>query len=378
MSSGKKNNKKILILCPHPVGYAPGQRLKYEQYFDIFRANGYDITVSPFMSRSFQEIVYKRGKYLHKFFWTLAGYGRRIIDLFRIRKYDVVYVFLWAAPFAPPLFEVLTRWLARKMIYDIDDLVFLNPPSSTNPLVHYFRSPKNHICLMKSADHVITCTPYLDNFVRKYNQNTTDISSTINTDVYKPKTDYSATQKFILGWSGSHSTSKYLHLLDDVFRDLAKTYSFKLLVMGDANFRLDGVDVEALSWEEEYEVEVLKRFDIGLYPLPDEEWVLGKSGLKALQYMALGIPTIATGIGTIFRIIQNGENGFLVSTQQEWKEKIIELLNDQSLREKIGKRGVITVEQFYSINSNKHVYLSILEKLTSELYLQGETELKKG
>jgi len=231
---------------------------------------------------------------------------------------------------------------------------------------------------MKSADHVITCTPYLDNFVRKYNQNTTDISSTINTDIYKPKNIYSVTQKFVLGWSGSHSTSKYLHLLDDVFRDLAKTYPFKLLVMGDANFRLEGVDVEALAWKEEYEIEVLKRFDIGLYPLPNDEWVLGKSGLKALQYMALGIPTIATGIGTIFRIIQNGENGFLVSTQQEWKEKIIELMNDQSLRERIGKRGVTTVEQFYSINSNKHAYLSILEKLTTELYLQGETELKKG
>src|SRR5688572_15443413 len=305
MSSERKTKrKKLLVLCPHPVGYAPGQRLKYEQYFDIFREAGYDITVSPFMSESFQKIVYKKGMFLQKTLWTIAGYLRRVYDMFRIPRYDVVYAFLWVAPFAPPVFEKLTRMLAKKLVYDIDDLVFLNPPSSSNPLIHYLRSPKNHISLMKSADHVITCTPYLDSFVRKCNQNTTDISSTINTDLYKPRKDYSIKGKFVIGWSGSHSTSKYLHLLDDVFRDLAKTHSFKLLVMGDADFTLQGVEVEALPWKEEYEVDVINRFDIGVYPLPDEQWVLGKSGLKALQYMAAGIPTVATAIGTIYRIIK--------------------------------------------------------------------------
>ncbi|MEO6583932.1 MAG: glycosyltransferase, partial [Ferruginibacter sp.] len=304
----RSKRRKILIICPHPVGYAPGQRLKYEQYFEIFKQNGYDITVSPFMSEKFQKIVYQKGKFAQKILWTVAGYMRRVFDLFRLRRYNIVYVFLWVAPFAPPVFEKLTRMLARKIVYDIDDLVFLNPPSSTNPLVHYLRSPKNHISMMKSADHVITCTPYLDSFVRKYNQQTTDISSTINTDLYRPKTDYSVKEKFIIGWSGSHSTSKYLHLLNDVLRELAKTYSFTLLVMGDADFKLDGVEVESLQWKEEYEVEVIKSFDIGLYPLPDEEWILGKSGLKALQYMAAGVPVVATAIGTIYRIIEPGVN----------------------------------------------------------------------
>ena len=140
-----------MVICPHPVGYAPGQRLKYEQYFDIFREAGYEITVSPFMSESFQKIVYKKGKFVQKALWTIAGYFRRVYDLFRIRNYDLVYAFLWVAPFAPPVFEKLTRKLARKLVYDIDDLVFLNPPISSNPLIHYLRSPKNHISLMKSA-----------------------------------------------------------------------------------------------------------------------------------------------------------------------------------------------------------------------------------
>ena len=138
-----------------------------------------------------------------------------------------------------------------------------------------------------------------------------------------------------MGWSGSHSTSKYLHLLDDVFRDLAKEYDFRLLVMGDADFKLDGLEVEAIPWKEAYEVDVINRFDVGVYPLPDEEWVLGKSGLKALQYMALGVPTVATGIGTIFRIIENGKNGFLVNTKEEWKQAIVTLMRDPLLREKL-------------------------------------------
>jgi len=365
LSERRVKRKKLLVICPHPVGYAPGQRLKYEQYFEIFKANGYDVTVSPFMSEKFQKLVYDKGRYPEKIFWTIAGYLRRIFDLFRIRMYDAVYVFLWVAPFAPPLFEMLTRKLARRMVYDIDDLVFLNPPSSSNPLVHYLRSPKNHISLMKSADHVITCTPYLDQFVRKYNQHTTDISSTINTNLYRPKTNYEVRAKFIIGWSGSHSTSKYLHLLDDVFKELAKKYSFKLLVMGDAGFTLNGVEVEALPWNEKYEVEVISRFDIGVYPLPNEEWVLGKSGLKALQYMALGIPTVATDIGTIHRIIRNGENGFLVSSEDEWKTTIESLMNDQCLRQKTGKQGSLTVEELYSINANKEKYLTILNSLTN-------------
>ncbi|HEX2535094.1 MAG TPA: glycosyltransferase family 4 protein [Chitinophagaceae bacterium] len=353
----------MLVICPHPVGYAPGQRLKYEQYFDYFREQGYDLTVSPFMSERFQKIVYQKGRYLEKAFWTLAGYARRVADLFRIRRYDVVYTFLWVAPFAPPVFEKLTRKLARRMVYDIDDLVFLTPPSSTNPLVHYLRSPKNHISLMKSADHVITCTPYLDQFVRKYNQRTTDISSTVDTDRYLARTDYSAKDPMIIGWSGSHSTSKYLHLLADVLRELATRYRFRLVVMGDADFRMEGVDLEALPWKAEHEVAVISRFDIGVYPLPDEQWVYGKSGLKAIQYMAMGIPTVATAIGANFRVIEDGVSGFLVNSREAWVERLSQLLEDEALRSRIGTAARRKVEAEFSLHANAGTYLRILNDL---------------
>ncbi len=357
--------KKVLVICPHPVGYAPGQRLKYEQYFSIFEKHGYEITVSPFMSEAFQNIVYKKGRFLKKIFWTILGLVRRVGDLFRLKQYDIVYVFLWVSPFGPAIFEKLTCKIARKVVYDIDDLVFLTPASKPNPFVHLLRSRSNYITMMKEADHVITCTPYLTDFAKKYNSNITDISSTINTTAYLPRTNYDQDGPMIIGWSGSYSTARYLHLLDNVFTELAKTHNFKLLVMGDESFQLDGVNVEARAWKEEYEIDVIRSFDIGVYPLPDEEWVYGKSGLKALQYMSVGVPTVATAIGTIFRIIRDGENGFLVKNEEEWKHTLSGLMQDAELRRRIGQKAVDTVERDYSVNANKDRYLDIFNRLVN-------------
>jgi glycosyltransferase involved in cell wall biosynthesis len=232
-----------------------------------------------------------------------------------------------------------------------------------NSVVAWLRGPQKYFYLMKAADHVITCTPYLDSFVRKYNSRTTDISSTIDTDKYVPIYDYSNDRPIVLGWSGSHSTVPYLHLLDRALRELRKQYEFKLLVFGTSTFEMDGIEVEAIPWKEATEVRDLKRIDIGLYPLPDEEWVLGKSGLKALQYMALGIPTVATAVGANFRVIEDGVSGFLVKSEEEWKTRLGELLNDADLRRRLGRRARERVEQHYSLQANAPTYLRIFKEV---------------
>lgn len=219
---------------------------------------------------------------------------------------------------------------------------------------------------MKVADHVISCTPYLDDFVRKYNLNTTDISSTINTDLYTPKTSYDFYEKPIIGWSGSHSTSKYLYLLRPVFQKLARTNIFRLVVMGDKDFSIDGVEVEAFEWDSIHEIEIIKKFSIGVYPLPDEEWVLGKSGLKAIQYMALGVPTIATAIGANFRVIEDNVSGFLVKDDDEWLNRLKELLRDIELQKNIGQNGRRRVENLFSVRANTSKYLEVFSHALAE------------
>src|SRR5690606_3883279 len=175
--------------------------------------------------------------------------------------------------------------------------------------------------------------PYLDNFVRQLNPNTTDISSTVDTNAYKAKTGYSLREgKLILGWSGSLSTAKYLHLLDEVIQEVQKSIDLKLLVIGDKDFSIPQVDVESHNWDKSIELPTIQRFDIGLYPLPDEEWVYGKSSLKAIQYMAMGIPTVGTSIGTNFRVIDDGVNGFLAKSKEEWVDRILQLARNEELR----------------------------------------------
>lgn len=340
--------KRILFICPHPENVAPGQRLKYEQYFSYLRQSGFEIVVKPFESDRLWDLKFKRGIFVfaEKVLWTLLGYFKRFFLLFAVPRYDLVYVFLWVTPFGPPVFEWMIAKLSRKVIYDIDDLIFLRNTSMESRFIDSLKGRNKPIFLMKCADHVITCTPYLDEFVRKYNQQTTDISSTINTDTYQPKTDYRVSNdKIVLGWSGSISTTVHLRTLGPVFKKLQDGgLSFSLLVMGDENFRMPGIDVEALPWKESYEIEVIKRFDIGLYPLPDEQWVYGKSGLKALQYMAAGIPTIATAIGTNFRIIENNVNGLLVNNEEEWVASLKLLISDEALRKRLGEKGREIVE----------------------------------
>lgn len=358
----EKKGKKILVVCPHPVDTAPGQRLKYEQYFDSWRKEGYELTISPFMTMPFWNIVYKKGNFIKKALWTIWGHVLRLRDLFRLPFYDGVYIFLWVTPFGPPLFEWLFTKLNKNFIYDIDDMVFLGHVSEANQFILKLKGKSKMIYLMKHAKHVITCTPKLDEFVQKHNKNTTDISSTINTDTYYQRKDYSIGKKLVLGWSGSHSTSKYLHLLDSVVQEINKEHPLELKVIGTNDFRLEGVRTNALKWKREDEVKELSEFTIGLYPLPDEPWVYGKSGLKALQYMAMGIPTIAANIGANKRIIVHGENGFLVDSEEEWKECLLMLIQDEKLREKIGSNGRKTVEERFSIKANQGTYLNILRE----------------
>ena len=358
------NNKKILVICPHPENVAPGQRLKYEQYFSFLRNNNIEITVSPFMSERFQAIVYKRGHYIEKIFWTLSGYLKRVYNLFRLPFYDGVYIFLWVTPFGFPMFEFLYTIVNKKIIYDIDDLVFMAPASKANKFIAKLKGKNKPQFLMRKAKHIITCTPFLTEYAQKYNSNVTDISSTINTETYIPKVEYEKSGKLTLGWSGSHSTVKYLYLLRDVLIEVNKTTPFKLVVIGSKDFQIEGLEINCLEWNLDSEVKDLQQIDIGLYPLPmDQQWVLGKSGLKALQYMALGIPTIATAIGANYRVIEDGKSGFLASTPEEWKERIILLLSNTSLRKSLGENGRIHVEKHYSIIANQDTYLSILRKV---------------
>ncbi len=353
-------NRRLLFLLPYPLHTVPGQRLKFEQYFGIFEQAGYEIHVRCFFDEPFYQILYQPGRYLRKVLWTVRSYLRRFRDLRHAAAYDVVYVHLWVAPLGPSLYEWLLTRVRRPIIYDIDDLIFLRHASSANRFVKFLRGRGSVHYLMAHSDHIIVCTDYLKAYALRFNPHVTNISSTINTDVYVPRTRWPDSRSVCIGWSGSHTTVAYVALLQDVFEELSQRYDVYFKVIGHPQPPLHGLKLVAQDWRLETEVEDLQEIDIGVYPLPNDEWVLGKSGLKALQYMGLGIPTVATAIGATREIIRDGENGFLATSREEWVEKLARLIEDPALRDRIGANGRRTVEERYSVKGNATRYLEIL------------------
>ncbi len=359
--------KRILVICPYPENCAPSQRLKYEQYFAVFRESGYEVVVSPFVNRRFWSIIYKKGFWLAKIWFTLTGYFKRFLDIIRIRRFDIVYIHLWVTPIGFPFFEWLTCKLARSVVYDIDDMVYLGHSSQANKALKTIKGRRKMILLMRLADHVITSTPALESFARHHNQHVSDIPTTLNVSDFPYKKDYDIRHELVLGYSGSHSTSKYLKAIEPAFKTLLQSglFPFRVLVVGDPDFRFDNPDIpiSVRRWTAESESDLLLEMDIGLYPLTDEPWVYGKRGGKALLYMAAGLPVIATGIGTNLDTFRHGENGLLAGVDHHlsWSDSIVKLWSDRSLREILGRNARSDVEKFYSVEANKSKYLSVLE-----------------
>jgi glycosyltransferase involved in cell wall biosynthesis len=360
---------KVLVVCPFPQGVAAGQRLKYEQYFDHWRKNGYDVVVSSFMDVAMWSVVYKRGNYFRKILGTLRGYYRRIFDIFRIGRFDVVYVFMWVTPIGTRLFEKLFRHLAKHLIFDVEDNVLIEKGNEINPLVKIIKSSEKTAYLIKSADHVITSSPFLNDYCLKFNINKacTYISSSVDTDRFLPKNSYCNDNKVTIGWTGTFSSKIYLDLLRNVFLELNKRIDFKLRVIGNFDYEFPEIDLDVIQWTSEYEVQDLQAIDIGVYPLVQDEWVLGKSGLKAIQYMAFGLPTVATNVGTSPMIIDHMKSGWLVNSDEEWIDALETLIRNPGIRQNMGESARVKIIQNYSIHKVKSLYLSILNEYKGAL-----------
>jgi glycosyltransferase involved in cell wall biosynthesis len=362
--------KKVLVLCPFPHGVAAGQRFKYEQFFNHWRENGYDIEVSSFMDNRLWEVVYKPGHYLGKFLGVLRGYGRRIRDMMRVRDFDIVYVFMWVTPFGTNMFERLTRRLAKGLVYDIEDRIYVGPepaPStSPNPVARLLKGPHKARFLIQAADHVIAASPFITKDCEGLNKDhaATYVPPSMDTGRLTPKTVQELGHKVTLGWTGTFSTKIYLDSLRSVLRRLAERRAFRLLVIGNFDYTFEGIDLKVVQWSPDREVQDLQEIDIGIYPLPmDDDWVFGKSGLKALQYMAVGVPTVATNVGSTPMVVRHGHNGLLVKTEEQWLEALEQLIDDSELRRRLGANGRRTVVENYSIQAVRQKYLAILDNV---------------
>ena len=358
--------KRMLVLCPYPEGLAAGQRLKYEQYFADWRADDWDITTSCFMDQAMWGVVWGKGNLLAKACGVMRGHLRRLRDMLRIARYDLVYVFMWVTPFGTSLFERMVRAQAKALIYDVEDNVLSEQQGGAgehlNPLVRALKGPGKARYLIRTADHVITSSPFLNDFCLALNANRacTYVSSSVDTARFQPATAYSKDKPVVIGWTGTFSSKVYLDLLRGVFQRLAQKLPFRLRVIGNFDYDLPGVDLEVVRWSAEEEVAQLQALDIGVYPLPIDDWVLGKSGLKAIQYMAFALPCVATDVGTTPMLIRHGENGLLVKTESEWEAALESLIRDPALRRRLGEAARADAVEKYSTTAIAGLYRGII------------------
>jgi glycosyltransferase involved in cell wall biosynthesis len=360
----RKKKRKILILCPSPRGTAAAQRLKYEQYLYLLEREGYMFTISGFQTRRFWKIIHKPGNIPEKIFWTWIGYVKRIFDLVRAPFYDAVFVTIWATPIGFPVYEHLLRFFNKRLIYDLDDMMFLKKINHVKEnFFQRLKGKKKPLVLMKHAKYVIVCTPKLEEVAMALNKykRVIDISSTFNTERFKPVPGYRKNELTTIGWTGTHSTIPFLESLQPVLARVSKQRNIRLMVIANKKYNMKDVPTEFVFWREETEVQDLQNIEIGLYPIRTDEWSLGKSSLKALTYMAIAIPFVATAYGTNFRIMEHGVQGFMALSEEEWTESIIRLIDDVELRKRMGLAGRRRVEDLYSVKANFPKYLSVFE-----------------
>lgn len=339
---------RVLAVVPSMYDTSPGQRFRIEQWEPILREGGVEITYAPFETAELRAVLYQGGNVLKKVSAVTRNMKRRRAEFSDLSGYDLAYVFREAALLGPPWFE---RKIARSgvpIVFDFDDAVFVSYKSPSNGYLSYLKFPGKTAEICRLSAHVMAGNEYLAEYARVQNDRVSIVPTTIDTDKYEFIEREDEPETLTIGWSGSFSTIQHLDTIRDVLQELGRDENFRLRVIGTPAYDLSGVDVEAIQWRSESEIEDLAQIDIGLMPLPDENWTRGKCALKALQYMALGIPAICSPVGVNSTIIEDGENGFLADGQAEWIEKIKLLLHSPELRRRVVRAGRETVEQGYS------------------------------
>jgi len=299
---------------------------------------------------------------------VIKGFARRILQMLQLRGYDYVFIHREAAPLGPPVFE---WWIAKiagkKIIYDFDDALWLPDDLYENLLVAWFKWRKKTASICQWAWKVSAGNNYLADYAGMYNTNVVLNPTTIdpNWPAATVKHEYNhnraSTLDAIIGWTGSHSTMKYLEPFIPIMEELEKKYRLEFLLISNKKPAWTLKSLRYWPWSEKTEIEDLRRIDIGIMPLPKDDWAKGKCGFKALQFMALEIPVVASPVGVNSILIHDNENGFLASSTKEWIEKLHFLIEKPELRKKFGIAGSKTIEEKYTVNANKENFLQLFQ-----------------
>lgn len=352
---------KVLFVVPYPTEGA-SNRYRIEQYLPYLKAEGIDYDVRPFAFKKFYEILYSKGKYIRKTIYFIQAFFNRILDIARLYKYNLVFIHRESCPFGPPIFEWLIYLFKKPIIFDFDDAIFLKSFHPVNSIYRFLKFPSNAKKIIKMSSAIIVANRFLEEYASKFNGRVYIIPTAIDTE------KFNIIERFYnplaIGWIGSPTAAPYLQIIYGVMEKLSQKYDFILKIVGAGKeIKTSGVKVENYNWRLEKEISDFQSIDIGIYPLPDTLWTQGKAAFKAIQYMAVGVPVVASPVGMTKEIIQDGINGFLADSEEKWLEKLSLLIKSPQLRESIGMAGRRTVEEKFSLKTNAPKYIEILKNV---------------
>lgn len=369
----------VLFLLPYPLRLAPSQRFRIEAFFPILDANSIAYRVHCFFDEQAYSILYQEGGIFKKAWAVLRGFLQRLwVVLFVAHRYDFVVIHREAAPVGPPVFEwLLAKVFRKQVVYDFDDAIWIPAVSQNNGLAAHFKCywKVSHIC--RWAHRVSVGNEYLARFAKQYNQAVHVIPTCVDTINRFNLIKDQASDRVVIGWTGSHSTLPYLDNLVPVLQQLEKQYDFDFLVICNQPPSFTLRNLRYLPWQEATEIEDLLRINIGVMPLVPDAWSEGKCGFKIIQYLALGIPAVASPVGVNCSIIKEPDYGSLCTTSKSWYAALSALLTSTALRTAQGRLGRNQMEAHYSIATHSYSFISLfMPEATTVVDHRGDTVYK--
>lgn len=354
---------RIVFFGNAPVSNA-AIRYRVVKFAAMFEADGHQCAICLPSGPDLRERLWNRGSRWTKLLYLLLQLGRRIAQLRHVPGADVVYLRGPVFPYGPPIFERIIHALNPRMVFDIDDAIWEPPAHVDSPFLRFvdFGWVRKMAAL---CAHVVVGNAYLENYVRPLNPNITIVPTCIDMDLHHAKTYTKKEGPVVLGWTGLRNNLGHLDIIEPVLQELARKHPLRLSVASGGPYRLDGVDVENHYWTIEHEIDYLVEADIGLMPLKDTPRARGKCAFKALQHMGVGTPAVISPVGMNAEVIEDGVNGFLANTPEEWKEKLERLIVDPQLRRRMGEAARKTVQERYSHEANYPKLKAALEKVAA-------------